>query len=771
MKFKINSSLLIVITSLIIAFLISSITFKADADVNGGNGDSANNGQVAKWVHAYGTPWKSGESPAFKKFKKTVLSSSSYFTSETKLKNEINGLKHVSSGRGDLSLYESCKRSQYIWWYGKPFYTKIGNKAHPPLSKLPAADNLAKKVLKAFGSIPNNGWGRPGGTVIICSYDLEELVSSRPLTFKADSKSFAWDGTTKKVTTYKLIKGKLKSGHDYKSYTEAYGAGKDPGKYTVDFERVKIVDRKTGKNVTSQYKIKTIKGKLTIHKKPVTEKERFEYCEATTKDKVFTTVRNDIAVSQGFFPNINSDMEDVDEDSESELYEFDPILEERYNKAWDLLDNSPDEGARKSKWNAFKANFENTGNNDKDTEKISFLDDIGLDDSFSQYGGVYNVLRTHYKYKIEVEFCQPLIKEVTTTTTTDANGKEHTTEKVTFKKDGEEVIDKRKDTDGTAGEGGKDPDVKPEFFYYQILGVNCNEEEFNKIYKMVGGKELHKKDGGKYTYDPRLTNLLQTPVKEAEDMNFTWPLQGTAAYTDSFYKDGKSCKEVFKNACTADTLVGAMNDADNNNGKPAHFTHVDKELYKDGHGETKDGILNIFRDNKSREIRADVWYPSLSVNGVKTFPGTPAENTFVKIIQGTPEYEITTIKAYGAADEDKIEAIGSEEIWDGSVNRFDIKSQWASQEGKQYDTKVEWKYKSEVSNGVVNVFDGKGVINVADGYTYEIDTVCAFDNGTGRTPGKIPDNPYFNYDEPVGPDWNGGTISTEFTRAVSDKSQ
>lgn len=764
MKLKINNYLLILIASLIIAFSLNSISLTANADTNGGSGDTATNGKVAKWVHAYGNPWKSGESPAFKKFKKTVLSTSSYFTSEAKLKSEINKLDHVSSGNSDLSLYESCKRSQFIWWYGKPFYTKIGVNAHPKLSQLPAVNTGAKNVIKAFSKIPNNGWGKSGGTVIICSYSLEEDVIKRPLTFKADSKSFKWDGTKKEVRTYKLIKGKLRSGHDYRSNTSAYGSGINPGRYNVSFNNVKIVDKKTGKNVTSQYKIKTISGKLTIHKKPVTEKERFEYCEATTKDKVFTTVRNDIAVSQGFFPNINSDMEDVDEDSESELYEFDPILEERYNKAWDLLDNSPDEGARKSKWNAFKANFENTGNNDKDTEKISFLDDIGLDDSFSQYGGVYNVLRTHYKYKIEVEFCQPLIKEVTTTTTTDANGKEHTTEKVTFKKDGEEVIDKRKDTDGTAGEGGNDPDVKPEFYYYQILGVNCNEEEFNKIYNLVGGKKFN-------SVDPRLNNLLQTPVKKAKDSNISWPLQSTAAYTDSFYKDGKSCKEVFKNACTADTLVGAMNDADNNNGKPAHFTHVDKELYSDGHGETKDGILNIFRDNKSREIRADVWYPSLSVNGVKTFPGTPAENTFVKIIQGTPEIDITTIKAYGAADEDKIEAIGSEELWDGSVNRFDIKSQWASQEGKQYDTKVEWKYKSEVSNGVVNVFDGKGVINVADGYTYEIDTVCAFDNGTGRTPGKIPDNPYFNYDEPVGPDWNGGTISTEFTRAVSDKSQ
>lgn len=764
MKFKTNKYLLIVITSLIIALFMSNITLDAEADVGGGLGGGAHNGQVAKWVYASGKPWSSGESQAFKKFKKTVLSTSNYWSSEAMLKSGINKLNHVSNGNTGLSLYESCKRSQYIWWYGKPFYDKIGNRAHPKLSELPAANTRAKEILKAFGKIPNNGWGQPRGTVIICSYDFEDLVVKRSLTFKADSKSFAWDGTTKKVTTYKLIKGKLKSGHDYKSYTTAYGAGKNPGKYNVDFQNVKIVDKKTGKNVTSQYKIKTISGKLTIHKKPVTKKEKFEYCKTTTKDKAFTIVRNDIAVSQGFFPNPNDEVEGGDGDSEFEEYGFDTILEERYNKAWDLLDGSPDEGAKKSAWLSFKTNFQNTGNNDRNTEKISFLEDIGLDDSFSQYGGVYNILRTHYKYKINVVFCQPLTKVVTKTTTVDANGKKHTTEKVTFKKNGEEVIQKRNDIDGTAGEGGSDRDIKPEFFYYQILGVNCNEEGFNKVYNTVGGNKLS-------SVDSRLNNLLQTPVKEAKDRNFIWPLQRTEAYTDSFYKDGKSCKEVFRKACTADKLIGAMNDADKNNGKPARFTHIDDELYKDGLGVTKNGIISIFRDNKSREIRADVWYPSLSVNGVKTFPGTPAENTFVKIIQGTPEIDITVIKPYGADDNDKIESIGSEELWDGSINRFDIKSQWASKEGKQYDTKVEWKYKSEVSNGVVNVFDGKGVISTADGYTYVIDTICAFNNGNGRNPGKIPDNPYFNYDDIVEPDWKGGEIRTLFTRSVSDKSQ
>lgn len=807
MKLKFGHYLLIFIATFILAFSVNSKEANA---IDSGAGGGAHNGQVADWIHTYGGQWTGkGTTSAWDSFRNN---NRGQYREDT-LKRALNKLKRAGTGDKNLSLYDACRRSKFIWFYGSKgqFNDRIGRKAHPKLSKLPAHGEAARDVLKAFSKIPNNGWNKSGGTVIICSYAIEKKTPPIPLTYKAGSKTVFYDKTRHKVTTYSKTKGKLKSGH--RQVVSAYGSGVKPGKYPVTITDVKIVDSK-GENVTNEYKIKRVKGTLTIKSKPLVISKLNERCKYLPEedDEAFATVQNNISVERSMNGKPYFEDDDDEEDYSPTLYE------ERDNAALDLVsdeDASPQEGDPISKWNSFKSKFGPLGAKDNKTYMVDFIDDIGSDDDFSQYGGIFDVIRTHKKYKVKVQICQPQVKEtiITKDPVTGAEISKETDGWVDEKdKNGkvvEKLIKKRTDIDGTQGEGQEDKDVRNEFWYYQILGVNCNEEGLKKL--GVGGIYLNNSNS-------KLSITFQTHLKRAKvdssgNPTFEWPFAGTLAQSKSFYNDGDSCKTLFKEKkhCTADKLVGALNDSDNNlpydkedldekdKKNPDRFTHVDSKLYDNGYGKPNKGILNIFRDNANREIRADVWYPRESeTSGLTTYPGEPALSTNAQIVKGSPEYSITTIVPHETSAEEEetlkddwnvdsketgknadpkgeIEGVPSgsklSTTWNTSVNRFNIKSQWASKDEKEYNTQLDWEYRATVYNKVPKLLDGEGVKGTTGKYEYEFETHCAFKNTKDNYPMETPNNPFADRD-PVEPNWKeAGAVRTLFTRSVSDKSQ
>lgn len=737
---QLNRKMFILLKFLLVAFVtfnilnFNSLKVNADGAIDG-DGGNANNGQVGDWHFADGPPYSgSGTSAAWNKF---YAAANPHWSKPGNggLSWPFNQMGNNVSQATGKTLMESCKQSQFIWYYGDRFYYEIGTNAHPALSALPTGTKYsatAKRILEAYSRVPNNGWNKAGGAVIVCSYGFE--AAAKPLTFKADSGSFIYDGSKKEVKTYKLIQGSLKPGH--KAVTTAYGSGVEPGSYPVNFKQTpKIMDG--SQDVTNQYEIKTERGTITIkkHQKPaITEK-----CVPTGGDSVTAIIRNEIGVVGGFAPEGK--------------YSLGSYSEERVNAAGQLLPSAPDQGDPRSSWPGFKSSFEN-GGRDLKTETLS-LSEMGIEQGMNKYGGVANILRTHHKKKINVTFCQPqeLIVEITSTTDADGNVTESVREY--WQDIGEEIIETRSDSTPS-----------PDFYSYQILGVNCNLDGFNRAMSQTGGTPHSYGDG-------KASGLLQTPVKTGQ--SFTLGSGGHETGNSSFYTDGETCKQAFSNACVSNVLSGAMNDADKNINKRPSFTHEDSELYVDdaGHGDPdSNDRINLFRDNTDRQIRANVWYPKyLGISGLITYPTSPADTTIGKIVSGSPEISITTIAPWGN-DGAKFNEIGQEKVWPGSINRFNMRSQWASYKDKPYETKLDWDYRATAKNETIDRFNGDGVISKGPLRSYDFRAHCTFKNELGSYPANIQKNPFYNSSINVKPDWNGsGQLKSLFTRSVSDKSE
>lgn len=706
-------------------------THIVNANVGSGSGGVASNGKLGKWYYVYGGSSGSGNTEAWNLWR-------NYQTdrSDSRLSSALKrvGDKGIG-GWGNESLEASCKRSSYIWWYGgtgaedKLWQTYIGNGAHPTkdemIDSMPSP--IGKVYLEEFFKIPGNGWGQRGGTVIICSGSLGPAIPPKiPITITGDTKYFIWTGEQHKVTTW-TRSGNVKKGHTAKA--KALGTQTDVGSSPVYVTEARVVDS-NNKDVSSQYKIKSDDGRIYVRGLPDGPNEQ---CVTKSTEKVKGYTENKVTVTPGFFPKEAPPLETLNSTKDTEA---------KYK-----LDSLPKVGQSKSTWDTWKKDFENKG---KDTSTKDITSLKNHNQAIGKYGGVLNVTRTHKIVEVEATLCQPQKRSAKLNSENQAvwgdwvNDGELEIEKITTK------------------------DLTPETYSYQILGVNCNVPGVEEVKKVHNIEKDHSYGNG------QASALLQTTVRKGTD----FPLGtvndglGGATATDSFYTDGPSCQEQFANACVSKKLdASAKNDANNNLQINPLFTHEDETEH--GYPNDKDELV-FFRDNEDRTVRADVWYPkNMSESGLITKQNEPAEKTIVKLYDGgTPEIDITTIEtSTGSKKETKIDKFNENFTINGHVNKFNMKSQWASDEDKPYELGIDWVYKAEAENNIPTKLNGYELVDTGTYTADPFEVHCQFMNNKGEYAAQIPKNPFidskvanFKFNE-------DNAIRALFSRSVSDKSR
>ena len=656
------------------------------------------------------------------------------------------------------SMEETCKRSQYIWWYADYntgfMYIQTRGSNNIPQSHWKPMSNDAAESLAIYKNWSNLWSG--GQVVIICSaaYDEPE-PDPEPVKIVAKSGTYQYDGSYKTVEGIDYNKSdlsKLKPGHTAKATIKR--SEKEVGAYPVGVRYAKIVDG-SNRDVSKEYLISTEDGVLTITPPPPPDVKDTWRCVDHRSDSAKAYVLNTTSGSHGFTPAGA------------------PSLNNTYGKRWtpagDFAEQNsvPGPGDSLSSWNSWKSSFQNGSNTV--TPDLN-LESAGVSGVLSKYGGVYNIKRSLREDTYKSTNCQPQTRglerkkgsssyEVCSSTPTGGRKCSTRTYNYTYYEwtpwtnSGERIV-----------WSSSGPSSNTEYYNYQLLSVNCNKDGFNSVKDEVGETvtvlSLADGDAGA---------VLQTPERSGKGPG---PLGRGNHVTakSSFYNDGNSCREAF--TCTVDApSFSVSNDANNNQGNTHLFTEYKESAEPDKkYGLPNDeGQLVFFRDNNDRQVRADVWYPKpTGKSDLESYSGDPAKRTWVKIYNNpepTPEIELTKIAPWS----DKNDTINHffEKVYKGHHNRFLMKSQWTSDKGKPYQVGLKWEYKATGYNKVPKFVDGYKVKSMTDVKEYNFDIYCDFKNATGDYQANVPKTPFAN--GTTGREWStDDAIRTLFTRSVSD---
>lgn len=743
---KIISYLLLFI--LIISFISTSMIQNVFADSGGGSGYEGIRGTGAGvWWHAAGTR---GTREAWEKF----MTLNDYDTEDT-MTEKLNKLPNAQGfGEGE-TLAAACKRSQFIWWYGsnrtwthektgktyKPgyLYTQAGETHN--LSKSDHENNTPESVdaKKSFNKYLKSDhgeehWGDNPGVIIVCSATYEE--PELPITLQANSGTFEYNGEKHTVSGWSPVddtEKNLKPGHRIEA--SASKTARNPGVYDVEFSFINILDS-SGKNVNNEYsKIEGIEGKLIIWNKPPESQEGpLWQCVDYKTESVTAYTKNGTSGSHVYSPGgrMNNDS----------IQNVTPAGEHAQDGR-----TLPVYGDSISVWNSWKSTFVN-GSRTNMTPELN-LEGMGVSSILSHHGGVYEITKVLTKDTYTATHCQPQTREEEKKCGTFVNKNGSTsygcwTELTPWKDDGPRMID------STSG-----PRREYEHSSYQLFAVNCNEKGFNEVKKEVGGTVITNGKG---------SGMLKTPTISGPNAGKLGKGSHETARA-GFYTAGTSCQEVYN--CTVKRQIGANNDSDNNLNENPLFT---QEVKIDTHNKVnEDNQLVFFRDNNDRTVRADVWYVrNTGQSDLTSYPKDPAKQTYVKLYGGTPELAITTIHPLGMESEYFKPTDPGVKSWNEHINKFNIRSQWASDEGKPYELGINWKYEAEWKNSVPGRVNGDNIISNKD-YSGSFDVYCEFKN-TKRTayPANIPKIPHVNgYSN--SPKWNPAhALRVIFSRAVTN---
>ena len=88
------------------------------------------------------------------------------------------------------------------------------------------------------------------------------MISPINITISSDSKTKNYDGRIFSASGHRITVGSLFEGHEYTATVNTVAV--DPGEYENTIKNVKIIDTKTGKDVTHYYTITYNHGTLTI---------------------------------------------------------------------------------------------------------------------------------------------------------------------------------------------------------------------------------------------------------------------------------------------------------------------------------------------------------------------------------------------------------------------------------------------------------------------------------------------------------------------------
>lgn len=742
---KIISYLLLFI--LIISFISTSMIQNVFADSGAGSGKEGTPGTGAGvWWHVAG---KRGTREAWNKF----MALNKPHDTEASMTKKLNNLPNAQGfGEGD-DLAAACKKSEFIWWYGsknswksetgknyKPGYlfTQAGYTHNLPRAKhknntpesVDAKISFNKYLESDHGS---KNWGGKPGVVIVCSATYEK--PKLPITLQANSGTFEYNGKKHTVSGWSPVNGtnkNLKTGH--RIVASASKTARNPGVYDVEFSSINILDS-SNKNVNNEYsKIEGLKGELIIWNKPPESQEGPLWrCVNPKTESVTAYTKNWTSGSHVYSPG-------------GRMRNYSELNVTPAGKHAAEGRTLPVYGDSISVWNNWKSTFVN-GSRTNMTPELN-LSGMGVSSILSHHGGVYEITKTLTKDTYTATHCQPQTREKIEKCDTfyRSDGSKYRkcwTELTPWKNDGPRMIDST----------SKKPSEK-EYSSYQLLAVNCNESGFNRVRNQVGGTVITNGKG---------SGMLKTPTIPGPNAG----ILGKGSHETArawFYTDGTSCQKVYN--CTVERQVRANNDSDNNLNENPLFT---QEVEIDKHNKVnEDNQLVFFRDNNDRTVRADVWYVrNTGQSDLTSYPKDPAKQTYVKLYGGTPELAITTIHPLGMESEYFKPTDSGVKSWNEHINKFNIRSQWASDEGKPYELGINWKYDARWDNSVPGRVNGDKVLsNVSNNGRFDV--YCEFKNTKGTYPANIPRTPHVN-GRNNSPKWNPAhALRVIFSRAVTN---
>lgn len=714
---------LIVLLTLALGMIgISSNNVSAGSWDSGGQGLPPTERALAHWWHeesdSSGTAWD--------KFAAKQTRS----RNRTKLTSTVNGLSGVNTG--GKSLASICKDSKYIFWWGQGPDWSSNGKYHPFyfFTQTSGQHNLWKYdksrfrfrsdygALQSFERAVSNKVLK-SKTVLICSgsYDKPKV----DITLRANSATRSYTGRPISVSGYTHERGKLIG--DHKVDAAAGATRTAPGSTPAKFSKAEIVSGST--NVTNQYKgIIKIDGRLTVTP-PVIIPVESEKCVDTRSDSAKSIVRREVTGSEGFAPvgSLNRTYETYTTSGGRARDSGVPRVNETY-----------------SSWLSWKSRFTPYDNYSPELD----LRGAGVSQALSDHGGIYNITEEESYEEYSMTHCQPQESktEIEWIPSKDKDGGETLTKKetITWHDVGPRII---KSMSG--------PRTSTKLFNYQNLVLNCNKGVFDSI----PGTNRSVGDGTASGY-----------LETAKVSGTRGPLESyRALYRRNTYTDGPSCRESL--TCTSERLSGSANDAKNNRGTTPKFTSIDEN---GEHGEPKDKHeLVFFRDNKDREVRADLWYPRLSrsVSDVDAKVGSTPFRTEARLYSGSPDIGITTIAPWENKDSKFTSNPGYKE-WGGEVNKFTMKTQWASNDGKPYQLGVNWRYHVTMKNRAPATATSHGITGRRDYAQHNVNAICEFKNDNSNHHPSIPDTPFSN---PSGASemftGEGNAIRTLFNRSKS----
>lgn len=741
---KIISYLLLFI--LIISFISTSMIQNVFADSGAGSGKKGTPGTGSGyWWHVQG---KKGTRDAWNQF----MDYNRPRDNESSMTNKLNELPNAQGfGEGD-DLAAACKKSEFIWWYGSKNKWTTKGKTYKPgylftqagythnLYKAGTPDTLESiESFEKYKKSPHGqaNWGKSPGVVIVCSATYEE--PKLPITLQANSGTFKYNGKKHTVSGWTPVNGtekNLKPGH--RIVASASKTASNPGVYDVEFSSINILDS-SNKNVNNEYsKIDGLKGELIIWNEPPESQEGSLWrCVNPKTESVTAYTKNRTSGSHVYSPGgrMKNDSKEVNTPAGKHAAEGRTL---------------PVYGDSISVWNNWKSTFVN-GSRTNMTPELN-LEGMGVSEILSRHGGVYEITKVLTKDTYTATHCQPQIREKEKKCGTFVNKNGSTsygcwTELTPWKDDGPRMID------STSGQP-KGERRKYEYSSYQLFAVNCNESGFNRVRNQVGGTVITNGKG---------SGMLKTPARSGPNAG----ILGKGSHETArawFYTEGKSCQGVYN--CTVERQVGANNDSDNNLNKNPLFT---QEVEIDKHNKVnEDNQLVFFRDNNDRTVRADVWYVrNTGQSDLTSYPKDPAKQTYVKLYGGTPELAITTIHPLGMESEYFKPTDPGVKSWNEHINKFNIRSQWASDEGKPYELGINWKYDAKWKNSVPGRVNGDNIISNKD-YSGSFDVYCEFKNTKGTYPANIPRTPHVN-GRNNSPKWNAKqALRVIFSRAVTN---
>lgn len=729
-------------------------TVNAAAGFGEGTGGDPTLSDLGYWYVAEGEG-----SEAWEKFKSIQLSTQRDWNWLIKwINNNSLGYQYPDGSRE--SMEETCKRSQYIWWYadydtGFMYIQTRGSNNIPPSHWMTMSAD-AEQSLNNYKNWSNLWSG--GQVVIICSAAYEKPEKPKePVKIVAKSGTFQYDGSYKTVEGIDYNKSdlsKLKPGHTVKATIKR--SEKEVGAYPVEVKNAKIVNG-SNKDVSEQYDISTEDGVLIITPAPPDINETdFWRCVDHRSDSAKAYVFNTTSGSHGFTPTTPDG---------TTLY-LNSTYGERWTPAGNFANRNsvPGPGDSLSSWNSWKSSFQN--GSDTETPDLD-LQSAGVSGILSKYGGVYNIKRSLRKDTYNSTNCQPQTRRLEKKTGYSSYRSCKTNSK------GERTCTTKRysytyyewtpweNSGGRIVWSSSGPSSNTEYYNYQLLSVNCNKDGFNSVRSSVGGTVLSLAEGDAGA-------VLQTPERSGAGPG---PLGRGSHVTakSSFYNDGDSCRKAF--TCTVAPSSSASNDANNNQGNEHLFTEYNEsaEPGKKYGLPNDEGQVVFFRDNNNRQVRADVWYPRpTGKSDLESYSGDPAKRTWAKIYNNpnpTPEIELTKIAPWSAPN-DTINHF-SEKVYDRHHNRFLMKSQWTSDEGKPYQVGLNWEYKATGYNIVPKIVDGYKVKSMTGVNPHHFDVYCDFRNTTGDYQANVPKTPFAK--GTTDRIWNANNaIRTLFTRSVSD---